>query len=427
MHTLLNQFINFAEIHGIAVDAFIVGGAVRDIFLNKELKDVDIAMKSNAIDIAQKFAKETGSSFVLLDKGFQIARVVKKDISLDIATIRGDSIYTDLSERDITINAMAIPLTSFQSSACNLQPFIVIDPYNGKYDILHKIIRMVSEENLIKDPLRILRIYRFAATLDFSIEEKTLNAVKRLASLIKSTAAERIAEELRYIVRLDNSYKTMEAMTRDSILSHIFPEINSGFKVKGLKLYKGIEDILSNLLPCFLDYAEAISKYFETDYRGICSKLSTLFPDAESAKSAAIKLKMSRKEVRFIYNMALNRNEILNFYRQTEGSPDEIETVRLLKKYRDDVYALTILGMAQEPMIASFCKKLIGFYEDVFKPRAALLPIITGNDLINTFNLKPSSIFKELLTEIEDMILYGRISSKEEALKMAEEMLKNKS
>lgn len=424
MHRLLELFIDFAEKEGITDNAFIVGGTVRDVLLRKELKDIDIAVKGDALIIAKKFAEKVNASFVLLDKEFGIARVIKNNRFIDICLLRGNTIYDDLSDRDITINAMAISLTGLEPSALSLQP--LIDPFNGKNDLFNGTIKMVSEENLIKDPLRILRIYRFAASLNFSIEEDTLNAAERLAPLITSVAVERIAEELRYIVRLDDSYKTMKAMMDNRILAYILAEI----KINSLQLYKTTEEILSNpsdslQLPAFS--LQSLIKYFETDYRKICLKLSTIFFGSDTAKQSAIRLKMSRKEVEFIHEMVLNRNRILDSYKEMQGIMDETKIIGLLKKFRDYVYPLIILAMAQEPSITAFCKEVVSFYDNVFKPRAALLPIITGDDLINTFNLKPSPIFKEILAEIEDMILYGRISSKEEALKMTKAMLKNKS
>lgn len=427
MHPLLELFIDFAEKEGIVDNAFIVGGAVRDILLGKGLKDIDIAIKGDALNIAKKFAEEINASFVLLDKEFGIARVVKDNRFIDICLIRGNTIYDDLADRDITMNAMAIPLKesyelrvmSYESKNSKLQTsnskLFIIDPYDGRNDLANKIIRMVSEENLIKDPLRILRIYRFAAALKFSIEDNTINAAERLAPLITSAAIERIAEELRHIVRLDDSYKIMKALIDTRILAYILPEV----RINSLKLYKTTEEILSN--PS--NNLQSLIKDFETDYRKICLKLSTLFHAPDIAKQSAIRLKMSRKEVEFIYKMALNRNKILNSYKEMQGMVDETKIIGLLKTFRDDVYPLIILAIAQEPSVIDFCKEVVSFYGNVFKPRAALLPIITGDDLINTFNLKPSPLFKKILTTIENMVLEGKITSKEKALKIANKML----
>lgn len=421
MHPLLELFIDFAEREGIAIDSFIVGGAVRDILLGKELKDIDIAVKGDAINISKRFAQEINGSFVLLDKEFGIARIVKDTQFLDISILRGDSIYSDLSDRDLTINAMAIPLPEVRSQKSEIKSKL-IDPYNGGKDLSNKIIRMVSEENLIKDPLRILRIYRFAATLNFSIEDNTLNTAKRLAPLITSVAVERIAEELRYIVRLDDSYKTIKSLQDDNILSYVFPELKSlELRVQSLELYKSVEDILKNpshFLPSTFNFQLPTLKK-------ICLKLSTLFPSPAVAKQSAIRLKLSKKEVDFIYEMALNRNKISELYKDTNGVMDETKVIRLLKESSDNIYPLIILSVAQEPFLTVFCKEILGLYEDVFKPRASLLPIITGNDLTREFNIKPSPAFKKILAAVEDLVLKGRITSREEALKIVSKMIKN--
>ncbi|MBI5211773.1 MAG: CCA tRNA nucleotidyltransferase [Nitrospirae bacterium] len=411
MHTLLKLFICFAEEHGLTDNAFVVGGAVRDILLGNDMKDIDIAVKGDSLNIAKKFAEETGGSFVLLDAEFQTARVIKNGCFLDISVMRGDSILDDLSERDITINAMAIPL-SLQPSALSPQSLSLIDPYGGRDDLSNKTVRMVSEENLIKDPLRILRIYRFSAELNFFIEIDTLDASGRLSPLISSVAVERIAEELRHILRLDDSYDVIKTMSNKGILRHVFPEFKEDFSVLNLELYKNVEDILNNY-PHFM----------LPESKKICLKLSVFFTDADTAKNASIRLKMSRKEVEFIYKTASNRRRILRQYEEYDGHFDEIASVRLLKEFRDDIYPLIILSIAQAPEIADFCKKLLAFYNEPFKARMGILPVITGDELIKNFDLKPSPLFKKILAAIEDAVLEGKIRSKEEALQIVKEML----
>jgi len=280
MHALLKLFTDFSEKHGLIDSAFIVGGVVRDILLGNEIKDIDIAIKGDSLTIAKKFAEEISGSFVLLDAEFQTARIVKDGCFLDISAMRGNSIHDDLSERDITINAMAIPL-SLQPSALSPQSLSLIDPYGGRDDLSNKTVRMVSEENLIKDPLRILRIYRFSAELDFFIEADTLDASGRLSPLITSIAAERITEELRHILRLDDSYAVIKTMSNKGILQHIFPELKekeSGVSSlaagRFVELYENVEDILNNY-PHFM----------LPDLRKICLKLSALFSDADTAKN----------------------------------------------------------------------------------------------------------------------------------------------
>ncbi|MDI6800716.1 MAG: hypothetical protein QMD01_01470 [Thermodesulfovibrionales bacterium] len=418
MYTLFEHFKDFAEKYDITGNAFIVGGAVRDIMSGKELKDIDIALKGDALGIAKKFSKEIGASFVLLDSEFGISRVVKKGFFIDICLMRGDSIYTDLADRDITINAMALPLTEVREQRTDDRKqrtgISIIDPYNGKDDLSNKIIRMVSEENLIKDPLRILRIYRFAATLNFHIEEKTHNTVKRLASLITSPAGERIAEELRHIIKVSDSCKTIGSMMLDGILLRIVPEI-AEMSDTMLPLYKNIEDAINE---------EPFSRHLTDNYKKLCLKLSALFADSSSAKKASMRLKMSKKETEFIHSMVSSRIRILSLRKEIKGAPDAEEVIMLLKKFKDDIYSLAISGMAADPSAARFWREVIAFYHEKIKPRMALLPIITGDDLIERFGLNPSPLFKKIISEIEDSVLLGIITSKEEALKTASEIIK---
>jgi hypothetical protein len=133
---------------------------------------------------------------------------------------------------------------------------------------------------------------------------------------------------------------------------------------------------------------------------------------------------MSRKEVEFIHKITLKRAKILDSYKEIQGMADETKTIGLLKEFRDDVYPLIILAIAQEPSIIDFCKEVISFYDNVFKARAALLPIITGDDLIREFNIKPSPAYKGILAAIEDMVLEGRINTKEDAIKAVSGMIK---
>ena len=128
---------------------YVVGGAVRDRLLGRvraEL-DLDLAISTGAVDVARRLAREYQAGFVLLDAERQIARVVFPGLTVDIAQIDGADILQDLARRDYTLNAIAY----------DLQAGVTIDPLNGTQDIHQRTIRMVSRENLVDDPLRLLR------------------------------------------------------------------------------------------------------------------------------------------------------------------------------------------------------------------------------------------------------------------------------
>ncbi len=431
MHTLLDSFKDFAMLETGEQQMFLVGGAVRDILLGKELKDADIVVKGDALQIAQRFSHQTGGTFVLLDEGFGIARVVKNGQSLDISLMRGDSIHSDLAERDLTINAMALPLLHFTESA------FLIDPFHGKDDVSSGIIRMVSAENLRKDPLRILRVYRFGATLGFRVEESTRGTAKSLGSLLKSVAVERIVEELRHIFGLPASYPTITEMAKDSVLTAVFPELD-GIHPDGLNhmlmSYKRIEEILHDPGPYFSVSGEPLLKYFETDYRNICLKLAALFPDPGIAGGAAARLKMSRREITYISTIADNLLQTAKLFDAYKDDPSFLSTkpaTRFFKEIRDDLYPPLIMCAAhafpipsREHEMRAFCSALLSKYHGEIRQRMNLLPLINGDDLVRDFQLAPSPRFKKILSTVDDMTLEGAISSKEEALEVVRALLR---
>lgn len=431
MYSLLEDFIEFSIRKGIADKAFIVGGAVRDIILGRELKDVDVAVDGDAVVLAREFAATEKASFVLLDEDFEIARIVKNGKILDLSRLRCNSIAIDLTERDITINAMALPLRDYYSadgagthfSAGKQLPAGLLDPLKGADDLAHGVVRMVSVENFIKDPLRLLRAYRFAAEPGFFIEEKTRRALMSLAPAIASVSVERVAVELRYIMGADDSYRVIRAMADDGILFGIFP----GMTGRGmLDLYREVEAVLNDLSGSFPWSDERMGPYFSLPHVKPCLKLSCLFPSAGDALAACSGLKMSGKEISFIAAMVENRSSISKLYR--DGKPvGSREAVALLRKLREDLYSTAVLTVAgTEPgdaAPADFCRGLVSFYQGPFMNRLGLLPLITGDDLIKEFHIPASPLFKRILGAVEEMVLEGTITSRENALKAAGELI----
>lgn len=461
MRSLLEIFRDFAAGENIADTAFIVGGAVRDLILGKELKDIDIALKGDAPGIARRFAQAVGGSFVLLDSAFGIARVVVGDQFLDISRLRGDAIEEDLAARDITINAMAIPLNKRQTSSVKRQaskdtnsnsldarrftldasrsledaqritldaPRSLIDPFNGREDLFSGVIRMVSEKNLVDDPLRLLRVFRFAGALGFSIGAATRDAVARHARLIQSAAAERISDELRHILTLDRSSRVITDMSASGLLQEIFPEVRMDLWEHTLPLYERAEGILADTTAYFPMYADSIARYFHATYRKAGLKLSTLFPGPDEAKNAALRLKMSAREVEFIFLSASGGRQVLDMHEQG-AHPDAKSLIPLFKRLQDDIYPCIILAIARagshpgELGMLSFGRAILSFYHEEIRPRMEMPPLITGDDLIGEFRLQPSPLFKSILDEIEDKTLAGELLSREDALRTVREML----
>ena len=188
---LLQRLLAFAEQRG--VELYAVGGALRDICLGRPAHDVDLAMMGDVMGFASGFANHLRAAYVPMDAERGEVRVVyrKRDV-LDFARIRGETIITDLHCRDFTINAMACPLAVLLTQTA---PGL-IDPHGGWHDLQARTIRMVSPMSFREDPLRLLRAFRLAATLDLTIDPPTLAAMEPVAPHLVDVAAERIHREL---------------------------------------------------------------------------------------------------------------------------------------------------------------------------------------------------------------------------------------
>jgi tRNA nucleotidyltransferase (CCA-adding enzyme) len=434
MPSLLDLFCKYANSAGLADHSYIVGGSVRDLLLNKDLKDIDIAVNADALAAGRAFADEIKASFVLLDENFGIARIAFFGEYLDICHINNGSITENLGERDLTINAMAMPLTAFVSlppMAENeqLKP-LIIDPFDGIGDIEKGIIRMVSKENLAADPLRLLRVYRFAVTLGFDISPDTTAAVKALSGLISQSASERIAEELRQILRNHASASTLKNMRDSGLIAALFPYSAVGSDDAWHDIqsaYDNVEDILNNLAARFGNRSGLLQEYFRKEYRTDCLKLSVLFKDIDSAERVAGRLKLSRKEIVFIRTIVAY-NKIIS----SLGGAKKAVIMGLFRELGDNIYAVLIYILAvsgpltSQDMNMQLANELISIYQDEYLPRLKRLPLITGNDLIVDFGLSPSIFFKDILSAIELLALEGMVTSREEALKAAGDMIHNK-
>src|SRR5512137_652654 len=138
------------------IRAWLVGGAVRDVLLGREVHDWDVAVERDAILLARATADRLNADVYVLEADLDMARVLVDDTMIDFARLRDTNLDLDLAGRDFTINAMAIDLQ---------QPDRVIDRFNGQDDLEEGVIRALSESALTHDPVRMLRAVRQSASL----------------------------------------------------------------------------------------------------------------------------------------------------------------------------------------------------------------------------------------------------------------------
>ncbi len=177
--------------------SYLVGGYIRDIILGRkpEKVDIDIVVPINAIEIGKKIADNNGSKFIILDEKREVVRIFHNNIYIDIANQVSSTIEGDLFSRDFSINSIAFLF----DKKC------LVDPLNGLKDLEISLLRTNSENNLLNDPLRILRCFRFVSELNFKVDLNLINFIKKNKGKLYLVAKERINYEIQKIVHGANA------------------------------------------------------------------------------------------------------------------------------------------------------------------------------------------------------------------------------
>jgi hypothetical protein len=218
---LKNKFL--ALVSAIAVEmgvkVYFVGGGLRDMLMDREMKDLDFALEGRPEELPEIFARRIGGTFFWLNEQRLQSRVVKKSdgnvLTFDFAPLRGCDIVQDLSLRDFTMNAFAVSLTEEKSA--------IIDPLNGLHDLRQCLIRACSEDSFDHDPLRLLRAIRFAAISGFSIESGTWRKIREKAPLLQRVAPERIRTEFFQILDASRAAPALGKLHDSALLPEIIP------------------------------------------------------------------------------------------------------------------------------------------------------------------------------------------------------------
>ena len=218
---LIRQLHAFAEKR--EVQLYLVGGSVRALLLNQSITDLDFALASDAIAFAKAFADKIDEAFVKLEEQPPTARIVIREtrLTLDFAGFRAETLEADLRLRDLTINAMALDLSSLLTKS----EVDLINPCNGFSDLEARTLRFPSEGVVINDPLRMLRVYRFSAQLGFEIPEATTDLIRQHKNRLPQVSPERIRDELIKILNVKNATAYLRCMDETRLLSQILPEI----------------------------------------------------------------------------------------------------------------------------------------------------------------------------------------------------------
>ncbi len=212
-----NKIKNYQNLETILSElpygSILVGGYVRDLILERlsPYPDIDVVIPNNSIEIGKNIAKKFSGKFLILDQNRNIVKIIFSNFTIDIANQTHQLLSEDLKSRDFTINSIGY---SFYDEK-------LIDPANGIHDLNNSLLRSFRSENLLDDPLRILRCFRFVSELNFYIEPNIIEFIELNKFHLKTVSVERIQYELKKIVQGKEALKTVEFLNKIKIFDWI--------------------------------------------------------------------------------------------------------------------------------------------------------------------------------------------------------------
>jgi tRNA nucleotidyltransferase/poly(A) polymerase len=462
-------------------EGYLVGGSLRDGLLRLAVRDLDLAVDGDSVEYARALADRLGADFALLDDERGTARVILRDAAvaeIDVTRLQGE-IQRDLAFRDFTIDALAVSLADI---ALGGAPEI-IDPLGGTEDLGRKMVRLVSEQALIDDPLRLLRAVRLAVQLDFTADPSTADAVRRHAGRIVQAAPERQRDELAHMLSTHHAAEALRLLDGFGLLELLLPEVAAGRGVTQPKehhwdvfdhnvetvatldwmlspeapqaaperdFYRALWDALGFLPSLRAHFAEEVSdrrsRAALLKFAGLLhdvAKPETRAPDetgrirffghsergAETARAILRRFRFSRREVDLVSMM------VDEHLRPGQLGQDAPPTRRALFRYfrdtRSAAESILFLFLA-DGLAARGPRTTLDAWERQVRYVAHVLArrhedetiakpqrLVSGDDLITALGLGPGPEIGRVLAAIEDAQGAGEITTREEAIEFA--------
>ncbi len=394
------------------VNAYLVGGFVRDLILEVKNLDLDIVIEGNGLMFSERLASLLDARLVQ-HRRFGTATIFKKDgLKIDIATARRESyklsgalpdvefgtIRDDLARRDFTINAMAIAIHHCEYGS-------LIDFFNCRQDLKNKKIRILHDLSFQDDPTRILRAIRFKQRLGFDFEKNTRSLIERgvKENLLDRVHKHRLRDELILLLKEASPISHIKELQKTSGLGFIYPGLK--LNARRLKLLKRIEKTIS-----WFNNSNARK-------RSLDSWLMYLMVMLDGLKYRDI-IKISSD---FAFGKGIT-NRLLSYNKFTYNAAKKLYTIcdphGLHRALEHLSYEVILVSMAKFDNI-TYKKNIINFLENVNGVKI----FINGGDL-KKLGITPSPQYKNILSRLLQAKLRNRFSSKEEELGFLKKLLK---
>ena len=434
---------------GLGVACYVVGGYVRDLFLERPSNDIDVVVVGSGIQVAQALKKALGrKAHISVFRNFGTAQVKCHGMEVEFVGARKESyshdsrkphvedgtLEDDQNRRDFTINALAVCLNSDHFGQ-------LVDPFDGVYDMEDRIIRTPLDPDITfsDDPLRMLRCIRFATQLNFYIEDDTFDALTRNADRIKIISGERVMEELNKIMATPTPSKGFVDLYRCGLLPILLPELTAldivetrnGRKHKN-NFYHTLE-VLDNVAAhsdnlwlrwaaLLHDIGKPKSKRWEPVQGWTFHNHNYIGAKMVPGIFRRLKLPMDGK-MKYVQKMVdLHMRPIVIADEEVTDSAVR----RLLNDAGDDIDDLMVLCEAditsknqvrKQQFLDNFAAvraKLADLKERDYK--RLLQPCIDGNEIMEMFHLKPSREVGALKQALKDAVLDNRVPNEREPL-----------
>ncbi len=454
---ILDQEI-FHQISAVAdrlgVECYVVGGYVRDIFLERPSDDIDVVVVGSGIEVASALKKELGrKAHLSVFRNFGTAQVKFHDMEVEFVGARKESyshdsrkpivedgtLEDDQNRRDFTINAMAICLNKSRFGE-------LIDPFNGIADLQDRIIAtpLDPEVTFSDDPLRMMRCIRFATQLHFQIEEETFEALERMADRIKIVSGERIEVELNKIMMAPHPSIGFEYLQRSGLLQLILPELAAldivekrdgrAHKNNFYHTLEVLENVVANCQPSavnslWLRWAALLHDIGKTRTKRWEPSVGWTFHNhnyigAKMVQDIFRRLKLPMgAEMRYV-------QKLVDLHMRPIAIADEEVTDsavrRLLNDAGDDIDDLMTLCEADITSKNEVRKKIFLENFRMVREKIAdlkekdykrlLQPVIDGNEIMELFHLRPSREVGVLKQYLKDAVLDNKVENEREPL-----------